>query len=382
MAIRAILLNSKNRIEELNQKFNLKLPEFFEGRLLIRLTDLSSGVKEQLAAFAKKPMFCWSTFDSDHGMFLIPDELKLLQEAKGNSKNALLKSMAELLNRTNWPRPVWQTNHGPLNFARGPLIMGILNVTPDSFSDGGRFNDLQAALDRALQMEAEGASIIDIGGESTRPGAEPVPEQEELRRVIPVIEKLRQKTDVLISIDTYKSRIAEAALQAGADIVNDISGAQFDRKMVDVVKKYDCPLIIMHIKGTPKNMQQNPFYHDVTEEIIQYFEKRIHELEQEGVNKIIIDPGIGFGKRVEDNLHLLRDLKDFTFLNKPILMGTSRKSFIGKVLNREVDDRLFGSLTTQILAVQNGADIVRVHDVKATYDALKMLKAVNHIESA
>ena len=382
MAIRAILLNSKNRIEELNQKFNLKLPEFFEGRLLIRLTDLSSGVNNQLAALAKKSMFCWSTLNSDHGMFLIPDELKLLQEAKGNSKNALLNSLAELLDRTNWPRPVWQTNHGPLNFARGPLIMGILNVTPDSFSDGGKFNDLQVALARALQMEAEGASIIDIGGESTRPGAEPVPEQEELRRVIPVIEKLRQKTDVLVSIDTYKSRIAEAALQAGADIVNDISGAQFDRKMVDVVKKYDCPLIIMHIKGTPKNMQQNPFYRDVTEEIIQYFEKRIHELEQEGVNKIIIDPGIGFGKRVEDNLHLLRDLKDFTFLNKPILMGTSRKSFIGKVLNREVDDRLFGSLTTQILAVQNGADIVRVHDVKATHDALKMLKAVNHIESA
>lgn len=187
----------------------------------------------------------------------------------------------------------------------------------------------------------------------------------------------------MISIDTYKSRIAEAALQAGADIVNDISGAQFDARMIEVVKQYDCPIIIMHIKGTPKNMQQNPYYDDVVAEIYDYFEERISLLESSGISKIIIDPGIGFGKRLQDNLHLLRDLKDFTFLNKPILMGTSRKSFIGKILRQEVPaKRLFGSLATQIISVQNGADIVRVHDVQATNEALKILAAVKEVEIA
>lgn len=273
--------------------------------------------------------------------------------------------------------PVWQWGHKRrLDFRHAPFIMGILNVTPDSFSDGGKYFDSAQATDRALQMVSEGATIIDIGGESTRPGADPVGAEEEMKRVIPVIEAIRRHSDILISVDTYKSSVAEQALQAGADMVNDISGAQFDTQMAEVVRRAGCPLIVMHIKGQPRNMQKNPYYEDVVAEIYAYFEERIRILTSAGLSMVAIDPGIGFGKRVTDNLQLLRDLKDFTFLNRPVLIGTSRKSFIGAVLGKETDQRLFGSLATQLLAIENGAQIVRVHDVAATADVLKMYRSV------
>lgn len=246
------------------------------------------------------------------------------------------------------------------------LIMGILNITPDSFSDGGLFVNIESAIEHANEMIKDGADIIDVGGESTRPGAEAVPIDVELNRVIPVISELSKSTDICISIDTYKSEVAKIAIDNGACMVNDIS-AMSDPKMAEVVAKSNVPIVLMHKKGTPKNMQISPHYDSLIDEIKQYLQDRVNIAEKSGISpdKIIIDPGIGFGKTVEHNLEILRRLGEFKSIGKPILVGTSRKSFIGKILN--IDDpreRIDGTSATVAIAIANGADIVRVHDVK------------------
>ncbi len=246
------------------------------------------------------------------------------------------------------------------------LIMGILNVTTDSFSDGGQFIRTQIAIDHALQMEEDGADIIDIGGESTRPGAKPLELQDELDRITPVIEGIRQHSNVCISIDSYKAEVADKALKIGADIVNDISGLQFDEKMIEVVKNHDVPVVIMHIKGTPQDMQKDPHYDNLMKEIVAYFHERLEFCNQNGIKKenIILDPGIGFGKRIQDNFELIRKLKKIVHLGYPVLSGPSRKSFIGLILNLPTDKRLEGTGATITASILNGAKIVRVHDVK------------------
>ncbi|UCE08863.1 MAG: dihydropteroate synthase [bacterium] len=253
-----------------------------------------------------------------------------------------------------------------LDLSRRTHIMGILNVTPDSFSDGGEYYQPEQAIERGIQMAEHGADIIDIGAESTRPGAEPISVEEELRRLIPVVEELLKRVDVPISIDTYKSFIAETALKSGAHIINDISGLRFDPQMKHIVAKYQVPVIIMHIKGQPKNMQQNPYYDDLIGEIYDYLAESIRNAEQAGIlrNNIVIDPGIGFGKRLEDNYEIIRRLSEFRGLDCPLLIGPSRKSFIGKVLNLSPEQRLEGTLAAVAISIQNGAHIVRVHDVK------------------
>ena len=245
------------------------------------------------------------------------------------------------------------------------VVMGILNVTPDSFSDGNKFIDSERACSHALEMIKQGADIIDIGGESTRPGSDPVSEETELNRVIPVIEMIRNHSEIPISIDTNKSVVAEKAINAGADIVNDISALTFDLRMTSVVARSNAPVILMHIKGTPKNMQENPGYTDIVSEIIQYFQDRIEYSITQGISKenIILDPGIGFGKSVEDNFTILKNIYEFRKLGYPILVGPSRKSFIGATLNRNVDDRLLGTAAAVSASIMNGADIIRVHDV-------------------
>jgi dihydropteroate synthase len=250
---------------------------------------------------------------------------------------------------------------------RPTLVMGILNVTPDSFSDGGHFLAPERAVEHGRRMVAEGADIIDIGGESTRPGADPVPLETELERVLPVISGLRRESDVVISIDTYKAEVARRALEAGADLVNDISGLRFDPEMAEVVREADVPVVIMHIKGTPRNMQVDPHYEDVVQEIVDYFRERVAYARTEGIERrrIILDPGIGFGKRLEDNFVLLRELHRFAALGYPVLVGPSRKSFIGLTLNLPVDERLEGTAAAVTAAILNGARIVRVHDVAA-----------------
>ncbi len=262
-----------------------------------------------------------------------------------------------------------------------PKIMGILNVTPDSFSDGGLYTSVEKAVKRCEELLEEGAEIVDIGGESTRPGSEPVPLEEELKRVVPVIEAIRKHfgDNFFISIDTYKYEVAKAALDAGADMINDISGLQFDRRMEQLVKETRCPAVINHIKGTPKDMQKNPYYEDVVNEIFLYFKKRIESLTKIGINEeqLILDPGIGFGKRVEDNLCLIKRLREFTSFGRPILIGTSRKSFIGTITGEKTPSkRLAGSLATVGISVNNGAKILRVHDVKETKQFLDMHLAV------
>ena len=247
------------------------------------------------------------------------------------------------------------------------LIMGILNVTPDSFSDGGMYYDATQAIEFALQMAEEGADIIDVGGESTRPGAKTVELQKECDRILPVIEGIRTKSDILISIDTYKSEVARQSIATGAGMVNDISGMTFDPNMVDVIKDSGLPVVIMHIKGTPKNMQKNPYYEDLMRELTEYFEERKKFARAKGIldQQIILDPGIGFGKRPQDNFQLLRELKKIVDMGFPVLIGPSRKSFIGLTLDLPVDRRLEGTAAAVTTGILKGARIVRVHDVKA-----------------
>jgi len=271
-----------------------------------------------------------------------------------------------------------ETRHGTIDFTRRTAIMGILNVTPDSFYDGGRRFEASQAIADAVAMAADGADIIDVGGESTRPGAQAVSDVEELDRVLPVIEGLRRQISLPISIDTYKSAVARAALDAGADIVNDISALRFDSMMVSLVAREKVPVILMHMQGTPRTMQADPKYTDVLREVRDFLAAQLYEAMDAGVAReaIILDPGIGFGKTVEQNLQLLRGLPILAALGHPLLVGVSRKTFIGKILNLGPDDRLEGSLAAVVAAVLGGANIVRVHDVAATYKACRVVDAL------
>ncbi len=258
------------------------------------------------------------------------------------------------------------------------LLMGVLNVTPDSFSDGGLFFDKEKAIAHGLRMVEEGADFIDIGGESTRPGSKPIELEEELRRVIPVVESLSREVDVPISIDTFKSTVAERAIEAGAEIINDISGLHFDPDLGKVAVKEDVPLILMHTRGTPETMQKDVHYDSLFSEILQYLKESIQRAESAGLEpqQIIIDPGIGFGKTLEDNLLIIKNLSEFRILGKPILLGTSRKSFIGKILNAEVNDRLEGTLSSIAICALNGAHIIRCHDVLQAKKAIAVADAI------
>lgn len=271
---------------------------------------------------------------------------------------------------------------------RRTLVMGILNVTPDSFSDGGQFFTLESAVERARQLIREGADIVDIGGESTRPGAQPVSVEEELRRVIPVIRAIRTESSVPISVDTYKAPVAEAALEAGANIINDISALRFDPQMVKIVARARVPVVLMHMQGDPRTMQQNPVYTDVVREIKEFFIDRIAFAVAHGVKRerILIDPGIGFGKTVAHNIEILRRLGELEELGCPIVIGTSRKSFIGRLGSTgseplPIDQRLEGTIASNVIAVLNGAQIVRVHDVAPMRRALAIADAVRYDKS-
>ncbi|CDF58399.1 dihydropteroate synthase [Thermobrachium celere] len=259
-------------------------------------------------------------------------------------------------------------------------IMGILNATPDSFYEGSRFMELERALNRAEDMIKNGVDIIDIGGESTRPGSEPVGVEEEIKRVVPVIEAIREKNkNILISVDTYRAETARRAIEAGADIINDISGMTFDKDMVNVVKEYNVPIIIMHIKGTPKDMQKNPQYDNVLKEVKDYFIERIEYALKNGISKdkIILDPGIGFGKAYEHNIELIKNIDYFSDLNVPILLAVSRKSSIGIALgNVPPEDRLEGTIAVTCYASMKNVDIIRVHDVLENKRALMMMEAL------
>lgn len=276
------------------------------------------------------------------------------------------KNIKQLLNLYYYPK------HNELN-CRGykfsldkPLLMGILNITPDSFYDGNKYLNKEEALTHCEDMIKQGVDIIDIGGESTRPGAESVSITQEIDRVMPILEQIVKNFNVPVSIDTYKSEVAKIALEIGANMVNDISALTFDENMGKILASYvDVPVVLMHIKGTPKNMQINPSYKDVIEEIMEFLDNAINRAKQFGIKdeNIIIDPGIGFGKRLQDNITIIKKLAEFKPLDKPILVGTSRKSFIGHILNLELEERLTGTIAANLLCLINGANILRVHDI-------------------
>lgn len=259
-------------------------------------------------------------------------------------------------------------------------IMGILNATKDSFYPGSRIEDVENAVKRAIKMIEDGADILDIGGESTRPGSEPVTVEEEIERVAPVIKAIRDRDkDILISVDTYRSETAEAAIKAGADIINDISAMTFDEKMADIAVKYNVPIILMHIKGTPKDMQKNPHYDDVVKEVKDFFQERIDYGTDKGIkrNKMILDPGIGFGKNFNHNMELIRKIDSLLVFDLPILLAVSRKSSIGKALGDvPVEERLEGTIAVSCYAAMKDVDMIRVHDVLENKRAIKMIEVL------
>lgn len=260
------------------------------------------------------------------------------------------------------------------------LIMGALNVTPDSFSDGGHFFDRGKAIEEGLRLAQGGADILDIGGESTRPGAKPLDAEEEIRRVIPLIRTLDQKIGIPISVDTRKARVAEKALETGAEMINDISALRFDERMAEVVARWKVPVVLMHMRGNPETMQLDTHYDDFLGEILSFFRERVAFAESRGIpaDQIVLDPGIGFGKSLEEqhNLILLKYLQSFKVLEKPLLIGTSRKAFIGKILGLPPQEREEGTMATVAVAILNGANIVRVHEVERMRRVVQVTDAV------
>jgi dihydropteroate synthase len=280
--------------------------------------------------------------------------------------------MSRNTDRRLWSFPGFQRELGD-----HPLLMGIVNVTPDSFSDGGKYHVTDLAVEQATRLVAEGADILDIGGESTRPGADPVMLEEELRRVIPVIERLVSSTTVPISIDTYKPEVARQALRSGATIVNDVKGVAAGSEMLEICLKHPCGVISMHMQGSPQTMQLNPHYENVVEELYQHFAAWLDNVEKAGLSRerIVIDPGIGFGKTAHHNLEILSNISRLRLLGRPVLIGHSRKRFLQKILARPFDERVFGTVGVSIALAQQNTDILRVHDIAANRDALTAWRA-------
>lgn len=330
-------------------------------------------IKEQLMNEAS------NLFISDENLLLTGSFKEILESSsKINIQNEIHHMIKRAIdNYTGTKAQAYKIGKYNFNF-QNAYVMGIINVTPDSFSDGGKYFEKENAVKLAISMIEEGVDIIDIGGESTRPGSDSVSEDEELKRVLPVIEKiLNQKPDSIISIDTTKSKVAEQALKSGALLVNDISGGTFDEDIFKVVKDYDAVIIIMHIKDKPKMMQESPYYNEVVSEVYDYLTMQTNKAVKAGISKIIIDPGIGFGKRVEDNLDLIERLEDFKSLGFPILIGLSRKSFIGNILNLSIEERDDITNALNSLALSRGARIIRTHNFNMGVQTCKMFNRIS-----
>jgi dihydropteroate synthase len=342
-------------------------------------------LKQEMLARGGEAAVSWQVYKLEPGQadVIILGTLKQLREVVSKLEKQpfglpqIASQIKAVLDAEAKPWPLLKAGDYELNLAKRSYIMGVLNVTPDSFSDGGLYLDRDKAIEHGLKIAEEGADIIDIGGESTRPGSEPISEEEELRRVIPVISSLAKQVKIPISIDTYKYKVAYEALEAGAVIINDITGLA-DPKMVDLAVQRECPVIIMHMKGTPKSMQENPVYEDLIGEITDFFLERTEIAIKAGLprDKILIDPGIGFGKTVQHNLEILLRLSEFKSLGFPLVLGTSRKSFIGKVLGLPVEQRLEGTAATVAYGIAQGAAIVRVHDVYQMVRVARMTDAI------
>lgn len=287
-----------------------------------------------------------------------------------------VKELLTVLENISLNRWFYSLPHGRQLIIDRPLIMGILNITPDSFSDGGKFFTPETARQRAAEMLEAGAAVIDIGGESTRPGSERVSLEEEWNRLVPVLRYLSRLNHCIVSVDTYKSEIARRALAEGAHIINDVSGMSFDPRMAEIAAEFNAPVVLMHMQGTPKTMQKDPSYENLMEEILQSLDQRCRFAVERGVHQLIVDPGIGFGKRLNDNFELIRRLAELRSLGYPLLLGTSRKSFIGNLLNLPPEERLPGTIASVLSGVTRGANILRVHDVAEIKQALLIYEAI------
>lgn len=396
MKVRFLKINDlKEAIEELSRfgEVDHSLSSEFKPEKFVNISlkiegvsdDISLLISRQIAKYLNSDVLVSRVDENGKRNLIISVKnenfehlVNMLKNFSGEGK-LLADKLTVAMNNFFHDPVVYRFGSKEFDFSRRTYIMGILNVTPDSFSDGGRYFTVDSAVEHAMKMIEDGADIIDVGGESTRPGSEPVPLEEELRRVIPVIKEIVKRTDVPISIDTYKSEVARQALDNGAVIVNDISGLRFDEKMVEVIAQYNASVVIMHIKGTPKTMQQNPCYDDVISEIYGYLSEGIERAQSYGIKQIIVDPGIGFGKRLVDNLEIIRRLREFKSLGYPILIGVSRKSFIGNILNLPVEERLEGTAGAVAISVWNGANIVRVHDVKEMTRVVRIVDAIKQV---
>jgi dihydropteroate synthase len=348
---------------------------------VLRLEAVAPPLRSALAALAADPRSSMRLYGAGAELLLSGSRLALRDAARSLRAGGQAEAGAAIERCLSAGPAEWRWGRRVLDFRSGARIMGVLNCTPDSFYPASRLAGTEAALEAARAMIAAGAHILDVGGESSRPGSDPVPAAEELRRVLPVIEAIRRESEVLLSVDTRKPEVARAALEAGADILNDISALRAERAsgaagLAALAAKHGAPLILMHMRGEPKTMQAEPRYRDVVSEVLGELSEAARFAAAAGVERIIVDPGIGFGKRLEDNLCLLRNLAILRCLGCPVLVGLSRKSFLGAVTGAAVEDRLPATIAAGTLAILGGADIVRVHDVREAVQAVRLVQAV------
>ena len=386
MTVHLVFISYEDVFKRYSKKYNIYRDLYEKDLLGLEIRNLPKNLED----FVRKTVIqnkeiCYATHSENEELvdFLALGSLGIFREVangivSGGKEDIGLKIRSVIRNFNSYHNTSFKIGNREFSMDES-YVMGILNVTPDSFSDGGKYYNSQAAIDHALKMVNEGADFIDIGGESSRPGADPVTADDEIKRVIPVIEAvLKENSDVIISVDTTKSNVAKQALSNGALIVNDISGLSYDDQMLHTIKEQNASLIIMHMKGTPKTMQQEPFYDDVVSEVYDYLNEKVAVARKAGIKNIFVDPGIGFGKRVADNYTLLKRLKEFQGLGCPILIGVSNKSFMGKALNLNVDMREQPTLVTETIASLNGAKIIRTHNVK---NAVMTKKLINFIDN-
>lgn len=381
MIAQIIELSNSDVFEKYRIKYDLDRDIYYPGLLGIEIRSIDSDYFNELKLFLKHSKDNFNFIENINNQFEIfihgnVRNFHSLAEKANNYNDFHHAIISAIDNYEHYDSLSYQIGGKQLNF-NSPHVMGILNVTPDSFSDGGKYPTANAAAEYGIEMIDKGAEIIDIGGESSRPGAEPVSTDTECGRIIPVIQKiLLERPNALISVDTTKSVVASKALQHGAVIINDISSLRNDFKMIDVVKKFNSSVVLMHMQGVPKIMQNNPEYENVVEEIYDFLAENAELARKAGINNIFIDPGIGFGKTLEHNLEIIKRLNDFKSLGYPILIGLSRKSFIGKILDLDVENRDIPTSMLEVLAIKNGARIIRTHNVELGTQVCKLLSPI------
>ncbi len=384
MVIQIINLSKPEVFKRYSKTYNVFREVYQPGLLAIELRETSDQLAEdvhRIVLSEKEIAYKSINYENNLSNILIPGSLKNIKElskrilSTGN-EDLGYKIAGTIKNYEEYDSKIYTI--GKTNFCFDKAyVMGILNVTPDSFSDGGKYINTKEAIKHAINLIEEGADILDIGGESTRPGAESISAEEENKRIIPVIQEvLFQKPEMIISVDTTKQKVAEEALKNGAKIINDISALSFEPEMIKTIKDYNASLVLMHMKGTPQNMQNKPFYNDVVSEIYDFLFEKIQKASQAGIKNIFVDPGIGFGKTVDHNFEILSRLEDFKSLGYPILIGVSRKSFIGKTLDLNVDERDTATAVVESVAVRNSARIIRTHNVKFGMQVCKLLNRI------